>query len=303
MYSPAYLELHRSGELEHRAARLAELARPCRLCPHRCGADRTDKDSLGLCRAPLEARVSSAFAHFGEEAPLVGRMGSGTIFFSGCNLRCRFCQNWEISHMAESGSRLSVEDLAELMLNLQRHGCHNINLVTPTHYVHAIVAALAIAAESGLGLPVVYNCGGYESLEVLGILEGVVDIYMPDVKFFDDETGARYLQAADYGTRCREALLAMHSQVGELKTTPQGTAYRGVLIRHLVMPGGLAGTGKWVRWIAGELSQGSYINVMAQYRPCHEAVGDPVIGRRPSRDELTAAVEEARSAGLRLDGD
>ncbi|HUU27369.1 MAG TPA: radical SAM protein [archaeon] len=297
MYSPSYLELYESGQLEDRVDQLTEISQPCRQCPHLCNVERTP-GSLGVCKSPREPRVSSAFAHFGEEAPLVGRMGSGTIFFCGCNLRCIFCQNWEISHGPDHGEVLSAEELASLMLNLQRHGCHNINLVTPTHYMHAIAAALLIAVEKGLSLPIVYNCGGYESLEVLALLEGVVDIYMPDTKFFDDQVGERFLTAKDYGTRAREALRAMHAQVGELKTTPDGIAYRGLLIRHLVMPGSLAGTGKWARWIARELSPDSYVNIMGQYRPAYHAVGDPQIGRRPGHKELLDAREEALAAGL-----
>ena len=297
MSSAAYLELYERGELEERAEKLAGLSSPCNLCPHRCRADRTS-DKLGICDSPLEARVSSAFAHFGEEAPLVGRMGSGTIFFCGCNLRCMFCQNWEISHGLDPGHILSSQELASLMIDLQRQGCHNINFVTPTHYIHAIVSVLAIAASRGLSVPLVYNCGGYESLEVLACLDGVFDIYMPDAKFYDDDVAARFLKATDYGTRAREAFLAMHSQVGDLEISSGGIAVRGMLIRHLVMPEGLAGTAQWAAWIASELSPDSYVNIMDQYRPCHSAVGDKQIGRRLTSAEFRSAVEQARAAGL-----
>ena len=297
MAGPSYLELYERGELEERAEKLAGLSSSCTLCPHRCGVDRTS-GKLGICDSPLEARVSSAFAHFGEEAPLVGRMGSGTIFFCGCNLRCKFCQNWEISQGPDTGHALSREQLASLMIDLQRQGCHNINFVTPTHYIHAIVSALATAAARGLSVPLVYNCGGYESLETLACLDGIFDIYMPDAKFYDDEIAGRFLSAGDYGTRSRQALLAMHSQVGELETGPAGIAVRGMLIRHLVMPGGLAGTAQWATWIAGELSPDSYVNIMDQYRPCHSAKEDIQIGRRPTSGEFHAAVEQARAAGL-----
>ena len=297
MYAPSYLRLFESGELEKRAELLAAMARPCSLCPHRCLAERSP-GKTGRCCSLLKALVSSAFAHFGEEAPLVGSRGSGTIFFCGCNLRCRFCQNWEISHNFETGNALGEEELASLMLSLERQGCHNINLVTPTHYIHSIVAALVIAAGKGLSLPLVYNCGGYERADVLEILDGVVDIYMPDTKFFDDLVAARFVNADDYGTRARAALKVMHSQVGILKTTAQGIAYRGLLIRHLVMPGSLAGTRDWARWIASELSPDSYVNIMAQYHPCHLAAGDPEIGRRPTSGEFLSAVKEALDSGL-----
>ena len=298
MYRPSYAGLYERGELEARAVKIAGLAAPCCLCPHCCRVDRTSAEP-GLCGSPLEARVSSAFAHFGEEAVLVGRRGSGTIFFCGCPLRCSFCQNWEISHGPVSGQRLDSRELAALMLELQRAGCHNINLVTPTHYVHAILAALAQAVAKGLEIPLVYNCGGYESLETLAFLDGVVDIYMPDVKFYDDRTAARFLKALDYGSRTREALKAMHSQVGDLQIGPGGIALRGLLIRHLVLPEGLAGTGRWAAWIARELSPDTYVNIMDQYRPCFAAVGDKQIGRRLGEVEYRSAVQEARAAGLR----
>ena len=297
MFTPSYLVLHERGELINRVEALAEHSRPCRLCPHACGAERT-KESLGVCGCELQIRVSGAFAHFGEEPPLVGRLGSGTIFFCGCNLRCCFCQNWDISHGADPGHALTDEGLARLMIELQLAGCHNINLVTPTHCIHSIVAAVELAAAQGLSLPLVYNCGGYESTEVLKLLEGVVDIYMPDAKFFDDTVAKRFTTASDYGTRARAAIAEMHRQVGELKTTPDGIAYRGLLIRHLVMPEGLAETGAWAEWIAGELSPDSYVNIMDQYRPCYHAVSHPEINRRLSSDEYRTAVDQARAAGL-----
>ncbi|MBN2290757.1 MAG: radical SAM protein [Candidatus Glassbacteria bacterium] len=297
MFTPSYIALHQTGELAERAEALAGLSRPCRLCPHGCAVERTP-EKLGVCGSGHQVRVSGAFAHFGEEPPLVGRLGSGTIFFCGCNLRCCFCQNWDISHGTDRGHALSDEQLARLMLELQLAGCHNINLVTPTHYVHGIVAALELAAGQGLSLPLVYNCGGYESPEVLGLLEGVVDIYMPDAKFFDDGAAAGFVSAADYGTRAREAIAEMHRQVGVLQCTPDGIAHRGLLIRHLVMPGSLAGTRAWAHWIAASLSPDSYVNIMDQYRPCHRASDHPEINRRPAPEEYRQAVEEARAAGL-----
>jgi len=297
MYAPSYVALHERGELSRRVEALAELSRPCRLCPHACALQRTP-ESLGICGSEQRVRVSGAFAHFGEEPPLVGRLGSGTIFFCGCNLRCSFCQNWDISHRPEGGHLLSDEELARLMLELQLAGCHNVNVVTPTHYIHRIVAALELAAAQGLSLPLVYNCGGYESLEVIELLEDVVDIYMPDAKFFDDTAAGRFVTASDYGTRARAALAEMHNQVGVLKTTPEGLAYRGLLIRHLVMPGGLAQTRHWAEWIAEKLSPDTYVNIMDQYRPCHDADKIPEINRRLSRDEYNRAVEQAKAAGL-----
>ncbi|MFH1071664.1 MAG: radical SAM protein, partial [Candidatus Glassbacteria bacterium] len=278
MLQPSYLRLHESNQLQQRALRLRELASPCTLCPHLCRSDRA-AGKTGVCASPLAARVSSAFAHYGEERPLVGAAGSGTIFFCGCNLRCCFCQNWEISHNYEEGRKLDADQLAALMLNLQRQGCHNVNFVTPTHFVHAIVEAVAIAAGAGLSLPLVYNCGGYERVETLELLEGVIDVYMPDVKFYDDGTASRFLEAKDYGSRAREALREMHRQVGDLQLSPVGTAARGMLIRHLVLPSGLAGTADWARWIAENLSPDSYVNIMGQYRPCFQADRDPEIAR------------------------
>ncbi len=298
MYSPTYIELHRTGELAERADALRKLASPCGLCPHGCRASRDDSTETGVCGSALPATVSSAFAHFGEEAPLVGAHGSGTIFLCGCNLRCSFCQNWEISHDPAAGPTVNDTQLAGLMLDLQRQGCHNINLVTPTHYNHAIVSALSLAIESGLNLPLVYNCGGYESLETLRLLDGVIDIYMPDVKFFDNATAARYLSCSDYATRARETLLEMHRQVGNLSLTPMGTAYRGLLIRHLVLPENLAGTEQWAGWIAENLSPDSYVNIMGQYRPCHVAKQDQQLGRAPAPAEIEEAKQKAREAGL-----
>ena len=297
MLGPSYLRLHQSGELRERADRLRELASPCALCPHLCRANRAS-GKTGICAAGLEAQVSSAFAHFGEERPLVGSSGSGTIFFCGCNLRCSFCQNWEISHNYDQGRTFGPHQLAALLLNLQRQGCHNINFVTPTHFAHVIVEAVEIAAGAGLTLPLVYNCGGYERSETLKLLEGLIDVYMPDVKFFDDGIAARFVEAKDYGSRAREALLEMHSQVGNLEVSPVGTAVRGLLIRHLVMPNGLAGTGSWASWIVENLSADSYVNIMSQYRPCFQADRDPEISRRPTPDELRQARQQALAAGL-----
>ncbi len=258
--------------------------------------DRT-KGELGVCRAGARVRVASAFPHFGEEEPLVGWGGSGTIFFSHCSLRCVFCQNADISH-GGVGDDLAPDELAAIMLRLQRLGCHNINLVTPTHFVPQIVEALQIAAEYGLKLPIVYNCGGYESVETLRLLEGIVDIYMPDIKFADARLAKRYCAAPDYFDRAREAVLEMHRQVGPLRINHLGLAERGLLVRHLVMPGLVEDSKRILEFIAREVSMETYVNIMAQYRPHYRAHEFPEIARRITSEEYWQVVEYARSLGL-----
>ncbi len=286
-------------ELARRAESLARLQSPCTLCPRRCLADRAAGDT-GYCGATAVPEVSSYGPHFGEERELVGTGGSGTIFFTRCNLGCAFCQNYDISKLGR-GRRVSVRDVANMMLDLERRGCANINLVTPTHYVPQIVEALAIAREEGLELPVVYNCGGYESVEALKILEGVVDIYMPDAKFGDPEAGARFCAVPDYPDRMMESLEEMQRQVGDLVLDGHGIAVRGLLVRHLVMPAGLAGTERLLEMLASRISPSAAVNVMSQYRPCGEVVGAPdAAGRCVTREEHAAAVAKARSLGLRV---
>jgi len=297
MFTPSYLVLHERGELINRVEALAEYSRPCRLCPHACGAERT-KESLGVCGCELQIRVSGAFAHFGEEPPLVGRLGSGTIFFCGCNLRCCFCQNWDISHGADPGHALTDEELARLMIELQLAGCHNINLVTPTHYIHSIVAAVELAAAQGLSLPLVYNCGGYESTDVLKLLEGVVDIYMPDTKYSDEEAASKYSDARNYPEVNRKALLEMHNQVGTLQIQ-NGIATRGLLIRHLVLPHNLSGPFKTLDFIAHRLSKDSYVNIMAQYRPCYMAEKYSELSKKITFSDYSQVTEYARKLGLK----
>jgi putative pyruvate formate lyase activating enzyme len=282
--------------LAQKADLLEALSSPCRLCPHLCGARRRDGER-GRCRLGSEVLVASASPHFGEEAPLVGKGGSGTIFFASCNLACVFCQNYEISHFA-GGDALSAEQLSAVMLRLQRLGCHNINLVTPTHVAHAIVRALAFAAERGLRIPLVYNCGGYESVETLRLLDGVIDIYMPDIKYSSNKEALRYSGVKGYWERTKEAVREMHRQVGDLQLDARGVARRGLLIRHLVMPGNLAGTARVVEFIAGELSRDSYVNVMDQYRPCFKASRIPELSRPVTRSEYLQSITEARRAGL-----
>ncbi len=241
--------------------------------------------------------VSSAFTHFGEESPLVGRRGSGTIFLTHCNLRCFFCQNYDISHLS-SGEIVSSSDAARLMVRLQQEGCHNINFVTPTHYVPQIVAALPEAIELGLGIPIVYNCSGYESVDVIRLLRGVVDIYMPDVKFMEGKYSKRFANAPDYPEIARKVLVEMHRQVGDLAINSAGIAERGLLVRHLVMPEGTSSTEAVLRFIAEEISIHSYVNIMDQYRPEYRAHEYPEIGRRITHKEYLEAVQTAKRFGL-----
>ncbi len=293
---PIYLSTSEAGLLTQKADRLEARSSPCRLCPHRCGVRRRDGER-GKCRLGTEILVAGASAHFGEEAPLVGQGGSGTIFFASCNMACVFCQNYEISHFPR-GDALTAPQLSAVMLRLQRLGCHNINVVTPTHVVHAIVRALAIAAQAGLRIPLVYNCGGYESVETLRLLEGVIDIYMPDIKYSSNEEALRYSGVPDYWERTKEAVREMHRQVGDLQIDARGRARRGLLVRHLVMPGNLAGTAQVVQFIATEISRDTYLNVMDQYHPCFKAYRLPELSRPVTRSEYLQSVTEARRAGL-----
>ncbi len=297
---PAYLALHQAGELSRRIAAAEGLLETCHLCPRACGARRLQGE-VGSCGIADRAVVSSYGPHFGEERPLVGRSGSGTIFLTRCNLSCVFCQNSDISQEG-SGQAVSTEALAGMMLALQESGCHNINFVTPTHQVPQILRALAIAVVQGLRLPLVYNCGGYESLETLRLLDGVFDIYMPDFKYADAGVARRYSGVGDYPEVARAALSEMHRQAGDLRLDSRGVALRGLLVRHLVLPHGLAGTGEVVRFLAA-LSPDTYVNLMAQYRPCYRAREYPLLTRRPTRAEIEEALQSARAAGLhRLDG-
>jgi len=296
-FVPGYIGLYQSGELERRIEALESLLSPCRLCPRNCGVDRLGGE-LGVCRAGRELMVSSAFPHFGEEDPLVGLNGSGTIFLTHCNLRCIFCQNYDISHGGE-GREVDPEELADMMIALQNRGCHNINFVTPTHYTPQIVKALPFAIQKGLRLPLVYNCGGYESMETLRLLDGIIDIYMPDAKYSDPQAAKKYSKAPDYFEVMKQALKEMHRQVGDLKLDERGIAYRGLLIRHLVMPNGVAGTRKVVEFIAKELSTDSYVNIMSQYRPCYLAYKYPEIDRRITYAEYFEAINTAKEAGLK----
>jgi putative pyruvate formate lyase activating enzyme len=292
---PAFLQLG-AAVLEHRAEELLRRISPCRLCPHECGADRP-RGEKGKCRLAGQAIVASAAPHFGEERPISGTRGSGTIFFSSCNLACVFCQNSDISHSTR-GETVTPQELASLMLRLQGLGCHNVNFVTPTHVTHVIAAAMALAAVQGLRVPLVYNCGGYESVETLRLLDGIVDIYMPDLKYSSNQEALRYSGAREYWDRAREALKEMHRQVGDLVTDESGLAVRGLLIRHLVMPGGIAGSEKAFDFIAREISLNSYVNVMDQYRPCYRARRIPELSRPLNRGEYRECVRQAQRSGL-----
>jgi len=294
------LSLYRSGGFEDRVEKALALMSPCRLCPRLCGVDRLNGET-GYCRTGRNARVASYNAHFGEEAPLVGRRGSGTLFFSSCNLLCSFCQNFEISHLNE-GMEVSPDQVAAMMIDIMERGCHNINLVTPTHVMPQILEALKIAIGQGLAIPIVYNTGGYERVEALRLLEGIVDIYMPDFKFWDESWGERFCHAPDYADMARAAIREMHRQVGDLVLDSEGIAVRGLLVRHLVMPNGVAGTGDIMNFLAQEISPNTYVNVMDQYRPCGEARADLAIDRRLTSTEYREAVAATKKAGLhRLD--
>jgi putative pyruvate formate lyase activating enzyme len=300
MYQPSYLQLYEEGKLRKRVGEASQLLKECRLCPRNCAVDRL-ADKKGVCQTGRRAKIASYNAHFGEEAPLVGRFGSGTIFFSFCNLRCSFCQNYEISHLGD-GIEMEAKDLAAIMIELQNKGCHNINLVTPTHVVPQILEALLVAIEHGLHIPIVYNSGGYESVETLKLLEDSIDIYMPDFKFWNDTWAERYCNAPDYKEIAVDALKEMYAQVGDLKIDKHGIAQRGLLVRHLVMPHGIAGTKDIMDFIAKEISDNTYVNVMDQYRPCGTAYQDEYLNKRITANEYSMARTWAHNAGLkRLD--
>jgi putative pyruvate formate lyase activating enzyme len=295
---PAYLALHRSGELKQRARMALARLEECDLCPRRCRVDRrTTRDGAG-CRTGEHAVVYSYGSHHGEEDPLRGWGGSGTIFFSWCSLRCVYCQNWEISQRG-SGGEVGPRQLAEMMLRLQSQGCHNINLVTPSHVIPQILAAVSGAADAGLRLPLVYNTGGYDSTETLRLLDGIIDIYMPDMKYGDDETAFRLSGIKGYVEVNRSAVREMHRQVGDLVLDDSGVAARGLLIRHLVLPAGLAGTEQVLSFVAREISTGTYVNLMAQYRPCYRAGEFPALSEALSREEYGKAVRLLSALGLR----
>jgi len=293
---PKYLELERSGELRRREQALWAMLERCNLCPRRCGVNRL-RGRAGVCGSADTFKIASSGPHFGEERPLVGRRGSGTIFFSHCNLLCAFCQNWEINHRGD-GRLTDHAELARIMLALQRMGCHNINWVTPTHLAPHLVRALRLAIADGLRLPIVYNTSGYDSLEMIKLFDGIIDIYLPDFKYQDAALAARFsMEAPDYPSHTAAAIKEMHRQVGVLKQT-NNIAYRGLLIRHLVLPENAAGTNGFVRWVASELSPETHVNIMGQYSPQYRAHEYTQLSRQPTQAEMTQAMRWAREAGL-----
>lgn len=300
-FSAAYLRVYEQGLFPDRIERAFGMMKKCRVCPRDCGVDRT-RGETGFCRAGDQPVISSYGPHFGEESPLVGQGGSGTIFMTWCNLGCIFCQNDSISRYGE-GDRVSFEDFSRIMVRLQRRGCHNINVVSPSHVVPHILKALPRAVEMGLTVPLVYNTGGYDSVETLRLLDGVFDIYMPDFKYTDSEVSERYSGASDYPQVATAALKEMHRQTGDLEMDEEGIALRGLLVRHLVLPGGLAGTRKAMRFLATTISRNTYVNIMDQYRPSGNLIqpGSP-LARRITRDEFREAIRAAREEGItRLD--
>ncbi len=296
-FEPSYFKLYKSGELQKRGKELWDMMKSCQLCPRQCGANRIAKDE-GFCQASSQLEVSAYHPHFGEEKPLVGKGGSGTIFLTNCGLRCVFCINWQISQGGE-GEQRSIENLAEMMLHLQRTGCHNINLVTPTHYSPHIVLAMDFAAGKGLRLPLVYNTCGWERIDILRKLDGIVDVYLPDFKYADSTMSTKYSSGAEtYPEITRAAILEMHRQVGVARPARDGLIYRGLMIRHLVMPNRVSGTKKVIEWIAENLPKDTYLNIMSQYTPVYKASEYPEISRRITRKEYDEAVRWAKEAGL-----
>lgn len=302
-FEPAYLETYRSGKIWEKVEQAREMLRQCRVCPRLCHVNRWEGE-LGICASGRYAEVASFFPHFGEEDCLRGWRGSGTIFFTRCNLKCVFCQNFDISRLGIGGKAVTPEELAEMMIYLQNIGCHNINLVTPEHVVPQVLEAIPIAIEKGLRLPIVYNTSAYDSLECLQLLEGIVDIYMPDFKFWDPVKARLYTKAEDYPEVARRTIQEMHRQVGDLVFDENGLALRGLLIRHLVMPGCLDDTREILRWIATELGTDTYVNIMDQYYPAGmvSETRYPEIHRTITEEEYRQALAYAREFGLwRLD--
>jgi putative pyruvate formate lyase activating enzyme len=296
-FETGYIKLHRNGELKERGEKLWQLMENCRLCPRKCGANRL-KGERGFCGSNSRVEISSFHPHFGEEKPLVGKNGSGTIFMTNCSLRCVFCINWEVSQGGE-GSRRSIGQFAGMMLALQRMGCPNINIVTPTHYSAHILLALDEAASKGLKIPLVYNTCGWERLEILQLLDGIVDIYLPDFKYSEGEKAAKYSSGAEtYPEVTKNALLEMHRQVGVAHSADNGLMKKGLMIRHLVMPNNVSGSKKVIDWIAKNLPKDTFVNIMSQYTPVYQAKDYPEIARSITSEEYEEVVNHARIAGL-----
>jgi putative pyruvate formate lyase activating enzyme len=293
--SPFYIRL-KDEAFKNKIDALFGILNSCTLCGHKCGVDR-NRDR-GICNAGIATKISSAFPHFGEEMPLVGTHGSGTIFLSNCNCKCIYCQNFDISHLGK-GEEISEEGIALKMLKLQEIGCHNINWVSPTHFAPQMVKALFVARENGLRLPIVYNTGGYDSPELIEILSGIIDIYMPDIKYGSNENASKYSGAKHYWDIVKESVKKMHSQVGDLVIDPSGIAKRGLLIRHLVLPNDIAGSDKVLEFIAEEISKDSYVNIMRQYSPYFKASEYKELTRGITEEEYRKVVNKAKELGLR----
>ncbi len=295
---PGYARLEEEGKLSEKIEKAYSLFEDCALCPRRCGENRA-RGETGFCRTTDKAVVYSRQPHFGEELPLVGTGGSGTIFFSNCNLRCVFCQNYPIAHHGR-GREVSDQEIAEMMLDLQYNGCHNINLVTPTHIMPNILNATRIAYKNGLYLPLCYNTSGYERKQIIELLDGVVDIYLPDLKFMDGKQSEKYnlAEAYDYPEKAKEAILEMNRQVGVLETDERGIARKGLMIRHLVMPNRVSNPREFAYWVAENLPKDTYVNIMSQYRVAFEAFEYDKIARAITSEEFIEAIEWAKEAGL-----
>nr|WP_321402367.1 radical SAM protein [uncultured Desulfobacter sp.] len=296
VFQPAYIKTKEKGQLREKISQARQLLKSCEICPRACKVDRFSGE-LGECATGDEAMVASFNPHFGEEPPLVGAFGSGTIFFSHCNLKCNFCQNYDISHNGD-GDECGLGQLAGMMLILQHNGCHNINLVTPTHVVPQILSALDMAIDGGLRIPLVYNSSGYDKVETLALLDGIVDIYMPDFKFWDPAVAQQTCNAPDYPEVAQKAVSEMYRQVGDLQVDENGIATRGLVLRHLVMPGGMAGTKAVMSFIADHISKTTYVNLMDQYRPCGKAHEVKGLETPVSETEFNQAVLEAKEAGI-----
>lgn len=292
---PKYLNLTEE-ELDKRVEKAYKLLSFCKVCPHQCKVNRL-VGQQGFCRSGKEVIISSYNAHFGEEPPLVGSSGSGTIFFTNCNLRCVYCQNYPISQLG-NGNKVTLLELAKIMLELQKRRCHNINLVTPTHFVPQILKSLQLAIKMGLRIPIVYNTSGYESVETLKLLDGVVDIYLPDARYADSKIAKKYSAAPNYFEVMKKALKEMYRQVGELIINKSGVAHSGLIVRHLVLPGGLSGSRKIMRFIAREISPHAYISLMAQYFPAYQASQFPSLSRKINREEYREALQAFKEEGL-----
>ena len=296
-FEPAYLSLLRKGELSSRVEQAYQHLEDCDLCARYCHMNRRETIKGAVCRTGERAVVNSFGPHHGEEDPLRGTNGSGTIFFSWCNLRCLFCQNWEISHKG-MGREVEPDELADMMLNLQQRGCHNINFVTPSHVVAQIIAAVDIAVQKGLRLPLVYNTGGYDSPEALALLDGIIDIYMPDMKYGDSAIARKYSKVRNYVEINFAAVREMHRQVGDLQLDDNGVAQRGLLVRHLVLPDHLAGSETILAFLADEISSNTYLNLMDQYHPCYRADENPPLDRCLTPDEFNEAFQLTNKYGI-----